>query len=160
MSIKNLKPNDPRYNNGSFEPQYPQKYVGKFPIYYRSGWEYKFMIYCDKNQNIVQWSSESIQIPYMSPIDQKQHIYNVDFWVVMKTGDTYKKYLVEVKPSKSLIPPTPIKDRKQTQKRVSNYIYEAKQYALNTAKFKYADMYAKQTGCQFIVLTEKELFLI
>ena len=50
---------------GRFVPTNPKKYKGNYTtIYYRSLWERKFMVYCDKNPNILQWGSEEIYIPY------------------------------------------------------------------------------------------------
>src|SRR5574343_576078 len=157
MSIKNVKPTNERFKQGYFSPVNPSKYSGDFPIIYRSSWERKFMDYCDLNENVLSWASEKVQIPYISPIDNRTHTYNVDFWVVIKTEEKYKKFLVEIKPSSSLKSPKPITGR-QTEKKVNSYIYEATQFALNKAKFTYADIYAKERGCEFVVLTEKELF--
>jgi len=50
---------------GKYTPENPRKYKGKTEnIIYRSLWERKFMVFCDKNPNVIQWSSEEIIIPY------------------------------------------------------------------------------------------------
>ena len=55
---------------GKFQPKNTQKYVGNpTNIVYRSLWERKFMIYCDTNENILEWGSEELAIPYRSPVD-------------------------------------------------------------------------------------------
>ena len=55
---------------GKYQPSYPKKYKGDpTNIVYRSLWERKFMVYCDKNENIIEWQSEEFCIPYRSPID-------------------------------------------------------------------------------------------
>ena len=44
---------------GKYKPSYPKKYKGDpTNIVYRSLWERKFMVYCDKNQNVLEWQSE------------------------------------------------------------------------------------------------------
>ena len=62
-----------------------------------------------------------------------------------------KKYLVEIKPSKQTKPPT-TKYRKRR-----HLLYEQKAYVTNQAKWKAARKYSKKIGCEFIILTEKEL---
>ena len=55
---------------GRYIPSKPQKYKGDSSnIIYRSLWERKFMVYCDRNDNILEWGSEEIIIPYRSPLD-------------------------------------------------------------------------------------------
>ncbi len=57
---------------GRYQPSYPRKYKGNpSNIIYRSLWERKFMVYCDLNENILEWGSEEIIIPYKSPLDKK-----------------------------------------------------------------------------------------
>ena len=46
---------------GKYQPSYPKKYKGDpTNIVYRSLWERKFMVYCDKNENILEWGSEEV----------------------------------------------------------------------------------------------------
>ena len=67
---------------GKYQPSYPKKYKGDPKnIVYRSLWERKFMVYCDKNENILEWQSEEFCIPYRSPIDNKIHRYFPDFFI-------------------------------------------------------------------------------
>ena len=54
--------------NGKYEIQNSAKYVGNGIPRYRSGWELSFMRFCDNNDHILQWASESIAIPYRNPI--------------------------------------------------------------------------------------------
>ena len=59
------------------------------------------MVYCDKNQNILEWASEEIAIPYRSPIDNRVHRYFPDFYMKVKeTNGKIKNYVIEVKPAK------------------------------------------------------------
>ena len=57
---------------GKFRPSNRKKYRGDITkIVYRSLWERKFMVYCDTNPDIVEWGSEEIIIPYISPESQR-----------------------------------------------------------------------------------------
>ncbi len=58
------------YRQGIFEPTNKNKYKGsKLPVF-RSSWELKFMRFCDMNENVVSWGSESLKIPYWSPVER------------------------------------------------------------------------------------------
>lgn len=45
----------------------------------RSSWETKFSMWVDNNPAVIEWGSETIIIPYVSPIDNRGHRYYVDF---------------------------------------------------------------------------------
>lgn len=139
---------------GKFNPSFPKKYIGNpSNIVYRSLWELKFLKYCDTNENILEYASEELAIPYRSPIDGRIHRYFPDAYIKVKESDgSIKKYLIEIKPYKQTIPPT--KPKKQTK----GYIYEAYEYAKNQSKWEAAIEYCKDKGWTFKVITEKELF--
>ena len=138
---------------GKYYPSFPRKYKGDpTNIIYRSLWERKFMVYCDKNQNILEWSSEEIAIPYRSPIDNRVHRYFPDFYMKVKeTNGKIKNYVIEVKPAKQTIPP------KKPKRQTKGYIREAFEYARNQAKWKAAREYCADRMWEFKVITEKEL---
>jgi hypothetical protein len=138
---------------GRYQPSYPKKYKGNFTnIIYRSLWELKFMKYCDSNDNILEWGSEEIALPYISPIDNKMHRYFPDFYIkVRESNGMIKKYLIEVKPKKQTIEPIPQK------KKTKGYIYEVYEYAKNQAKWEAAKEFCKDRKWEFKVLTENEL---
>ena len=138
---------------GKYYPSFPRKYKGDpTNIIYRSLWERKFMVYCDKNQNILEWASEEIAIPYRSPIDNRVHRYFPDFYMkVRETNGKIKNYVIEVKPAKQTKPPT--KPKRQTK----CYIREAYEYARNQAKWKMAKEFCADRQWEFKVVTEKEL---
>ncbi len=138
---------------GKYYPSFPRKYKGDpTNIIYRSLWERKFMVYCDKNQNILEWASEEIAIPYRSPIDNRVHRYFPDFYMkVRETNGKIKNYVIEVKPAKQTKPPT--KPKRQTK----GYIREAYEYARNQAKWKMAKEFCADRQWEFKVVTEKEL---
>ena len=110
---------------GKYYPSFPRKYKGDpTNIIYRSLWERKFMVYCDKNQNILEWASEEIAIPYRSPIDNRVHRYFPDFYMKVKeTNGKIKNYVIEVKPAKQTKPP------KKPKRQTKGYIREAYEYA-------------------------------
>ena len=138
---------------GKYYPSYPRKYKGDpTNIIYRSLWERKFMVYCDKNDSILEWASEEISIPYRSPIDNRVHRYFPDFYMKVKErGGKVKRYVIEVKPAKQTKPP--VKPKRQTK----GYIREAYEYAKNQAKWKMAREFCADRQWEFKVVTEKEL---
>ena len=138
---------------GKYYPSFPRKYKGDpTNIVYRSLWERKFMVYCDKNQNILEWASEEIAIPYRSPIDNRVHRYFPDFYMKVKeTNGNIKNYVIEVKPAKQTIPP------KKPKRQTKGYIREAYEYAKNQAKWKMAKEFCADRQWVFKVVTEKEL---
>ena len=138
---------------GKYYPSYPRKYKGDpTNIIYRSLWERKFMVYCDKNDNILEWASEEIAIPYRSPVDNRVHRYFPDFYMKVKErGGKVKRYVIEVKPAKQTKPP--VKPKRQTK----GYIREAYEYAKNQAKWKMAREFCADRQWKFKVVTEKEL---
>ena len=138
---------------GRYSPSYPRKYKGNpSNIIYRSLWERKFMVYCDLNENILEWGSEEIAIPYRSPIDNRIHRYFPDFYVKLKeTTGKIKKYIIEVKPKKQLKPP------KKPKRQTKGYLYEMKTYAVNQAKWKAAKEFCDDRKIEFKIITEVEL---
>ena len=138
---------------GKYQPSFPRKYKGDpTNIVFRSLWERKFMVYCDKNANVLEWASEEIAIPYVSPVDQKPHRYFPDFYMKVKeTGGIIKKYVIEVKPLKQCSPP------KKPKRQTKGYIREAFEYAKNQAKWKEAREWCADRQWEFKVVTEKEL---
>ncbi len=138
---------------GKYQPSFPRKYKGDpTNIVFRSLWERKFMVYCDKNANVLEWASEEIAIPYVSPVDQKPHRYFPDFYMKVKeTGGIIKRYVIEVKPLKQCSPP------KKPKRQTKGYIREAFEYAKNQAKWKEAREWCADRQWEFKVVTEKEL---
>ena len=138
---------------GKFTPSHSNKYKGDSRnIIYRSLWELKFMKWCDRNANILEWGSEEFFIPYISPLDNRPHRYFPDFYMKIKESDgKTKKYIIEVKPMKQCIPPTKGKKQKRT------FIREVAEYAKNQAKWKAARSFCEMRQLNFKVVTEKEL---
>lgn len=152
MSIKKVRP-DSNYKGGVYTPLNPSKYVGPTPIIYRSNWEKKYCIYCDNNDNILQWSSEPFAIEYYNPLTKKNHKYYPDFWVkILKTDGTTKQLLVEIKPKTYL--KKPIEPKRKTVQAVKNYKYLVESYVKILAKAKAAKRFAKDRNMEYIILTE------
>jgi hypothetical protein len=138
---------------GKYQPSFPKKYKGDpTNIVYRSLWERTFMKYCDTNDNVLEWFSEEIAVPYRSPIDNKIHRYFPDFYIKVKESNgSIKKYIIEIKPKKQTIEPIPQK------RKTKGYIYEVYEYAKNQAKWKAAEEWCADRGYEFKVLTEDDL---
>lgn len=138
---------------GKFKPTNTKKYKGNpTNIIYRSLWERKFMVYCDLNENILEWGSEEFWIPYRSPLDNRVHRYFPDFWIKYRTKDgTIKKSIIEVKPLKQT------KEPKPRAKKTKSYLYEVQEYVRNQAKWEAAREYCKDKLWEFKILTEEEL---
>jgi hypothetical protein len=141
---------------GLFIPKNPQKYLGNVhQIVYRSSYELRFMKWCDLNENVLQWGSEEIVIPYTSPLDGKIHRYFVDFFIKIRNRDNnIKKYLIEVKPYR--FTQEPVAPQRKTKK----FISEVYQWAVNNAKWDAAKKIAKNNGWEFMLITEKDLGLL
>ena len=138
---------------GKYYPSYPKKYKGDpTNIIYRSLWERKFIEYCDKKTKILEWGSEEIALPYISPHDSRVHRYFPDFYIkVQENTGKIKRYLIEVKPLKQTTKP------KKPKRQTKGYIREAFEYARNQAKWKAAREYCADRMWEFKVITEKEL---
>ena len=139
---------------GTFLPKNPSKYNGNSKnIIYRSNWELRVMKYFDDHPNVIWWASEELTIPYVSPIDNKTHRYFPDFIVKMRLKDgKVTTYILEVKP----LAQTKMPVQKRKTKR---FIQEAATYAINQEKWRAADLFCREHGWQFKVITEKELGL-
>jgi hypothetical protein len=138
---------------GKFRTANPKKYKGDINnIVYRSLWELRFMKWCDTNESVIEWGSETVIVPYISPLDRGIHRYFVDFYIKIKTKDgAIKKYLVEIKPERFTKPPDIPK------KKTKRFIDEVFQYSVNDAKWKAAFEFCKDRNMEFIILTEKDL---
>ena len=140
---------------GIFVPRNPKKYKGNniHQITFRSGWELKVMTHFDVNPNVLEWSSECVVVPYISPIDQRTHRYFPDFLAKLRKKDgSIKTYLYEVKPHAQTIEP-------QKKSRITKkYINEVYTWGVNSSKWQAAMQYCDKMGWEFAILTEKDLF--
>ena len=138
---------------GWFTPKNPKKYKGDSAnIVYRSSWELRVMKYLDENDNVLWWASEELPIPYRSPIDQQVHRYFPDFIARIRQKDKEITVVMEVKPHKQTQLPT---QKRRTQK----FLQEVATYAVNQEKWRAADLFCKEHGWKFMLITEKEIGL-
>ena len=142
---------------GRFKPINYKKYKGDpTNIIYRSLLERRFMVYCDTHPAILEWSSEEVVIPYVSPLDNRYHRYFVDFY--MKYKDKYgnvKSALIEIKPHSQTEPPK----KKETPKGkpTRRFLNEVATYSVNQAKWKAATEYCLDRNWEFKIITDKHL---
>ena len=136
-----------KFAQGPYTVKNIAKYVGRGTPRYRSGWEHAFMRFCDNNEHILQWASESISIPYRNPITGKQSIYVPDFLITYRTRDNrMAAELIEIKPKKQSV----VESKSSNKERAV--------VAVNYAKWDAATKWAKRNGLVFRVVTEDQLF--
>lgn len=142
-------------NPVQYKPKNPLKYRGNpNAIWSRSSWETKFMIYLDKNPNVLYWNSEDIKIKYFSTTDQKIRTYHMDFWMRYVHQDgSIKTALIEIKPYAQTVPP-----KRGRRKKIETYLTEEKTFRVNQDKWKAAADFAAKHGWDFNVVTEYELY--
>lgn len=139
-------------NQGYFHPVNESKYIGDVTkIIFRSGWEFKFLQFCDVNDNIIRYSSEAVQVPYIDPFDKKVHRYYIDMFIEMRCSDgSIAKWLLEIKPDKYTKIPLPPK--KKTKKAIEAYEYHKRMTLINIEKFKAAKYWSEQLGAKFGII--------
>ena len=143
-----------------YKPVNKEKYISNPPYAVcRSSWETIFCRWCDNNPAVIQWSSESISIPYIDKTSRdfkglpKKRKYYPDFLCNIIDGHgVITTWLVEIKPKKECSPPLT-----RGNKSKKTMIYEQKTWAVNSAKWKSAEAYCKRKGWVFKILTEREL---
>ena len=137
-----------KFARGKFTPKNPGKYVGNKVPTYRSSWEWSFMNFCDTNESIQKWASEAIQIPYRDPLTGRQTIYVPDFFIQYadKQGKTHVE-LIEIKPASQAI-----------LERVGKSKYNQAQFIKNQAKWAVANIWCRQQGLKFRIVSENDLF--
>jgi hypothetical protein len=134
-------------------PKNPSKYKGDVNnIWIRSSWEKVLLKWMDSNPNVIEYSSEELKIPYISPIDNRYHNYYPDMIAKIKSKGKIITYVIEVKPFNQTFEP------KVRKKMTKQYIHEVYTWGINSAKFKAAKDFCKKNGWIFRILTEKDLF--
>jgi hypothetical protein len=105
------------------------------------------MKFCDSNDHVLQWASESIQIPYRHPLTGKQTIYVPDFLITYRTrNNTMRAELIEIKPKKQSV----VESKMSSKDRAV--------VAINYAKWAAATAWSKRQGITFRVITEDDMF--
>lgn len=141
------------YYKGRFSPKNPKKYRGDpTNIIYRSLWELRVMKWLDEKESVIEWQSEEIAIPYISPLDKRPHRYFPDFVAKIRQADgSVKTMLLEVKPHAQTREP------KRSKRKTKQYINEVTTWGVNQAKWKSAKEFCDDRGWSFMLITEKEL---
>lgn len=136
-----------KYAQGKYTVRNPEKYIGTKQPTYRSSWEMSFMLFCDNNPSVLQWASESIQIPYRNPLTGKNTIYVPDFFIYYQdaNGKNHGE-LIEIKPSKE----TSMTEAKSSRDKAMAIV--------NAAKWQAAQAFCSRQGLKFRVVTEQQLF--
>ena len=136
-----------KYANGKYTVKNPEKYMGKRSPTYRSSWEFAFMNFCDNNPAVLNWTSESVKIPYYNPVSGKNTIYVPDFLIVyVDANQKQHTEVVEVKPSTEV-----------TMESARSY-RDKLSVAINMAKWAAADAWARANNMRFRVITEYDIF--
>ena len=144
---------------GKFKPKNPNKYKGNpTNIIYRSLLERRFMVYLDNTPSVLQWSSEEITIPYVSPLDNRVHRYFPDFYMKYKNKDAMiVEDLIEIKPSKYCKPPDPKRKLTKTGRTSKRYLKEVNTYIINDAKWQQAVKFCEERKWGWRIITEKDI---
>ena len=130
---------------GKYKIKNPNKYLGNpTNIIYRSLMERRFMEWCDSNDKCYKWSSEEVVIPYISPIDNKQHRYFPDFLIQTPKG----WFLIEVKPLTQSRPPKKLVVENLELKKKRRYIKSVQTWLVNEAKWK-CNQSLREEGLEF-----------
>ena len=136
-----------RWAQGDYTILNREKYAGNGTPRYRSGWELSFMKFCDSNDHVLQWASESIAIPYRHPLTGKMTQYIPDFLITYRTRDnTIKAELIEIKPKKQSVIESKMSNRDRAV------------VAINYSKWAAAQKWCNQHGLTFRVITENDMF--
>ena len=135
------------FRQGSYQPRNKEKYVGKGIPRYRSGWELSFMTFCDNNDHVINWASESIAIPYRHPLTGKMSTYVPDFLVMYRgPNNTTRAEVIEIKPKNQSL----VESKMNNQQRAV--------IAVNYAKWAAAQKWCAQQGLTFRVINEDMIF--
>lgn len=129
-----------RFYTGDYYPRNKHKYIGEYPITYRSGYERAFMVILDFDETVKNWDFECIKIPYKHKEDNKNYL--PDFLVNYHDGKTV---LFEVKP---------LKEAEEAINAMSKGYFDN----MNAAKWRSAMKYCRERDIIFTIKTEKGIF--
>lgn len=135
------------FMQGYYKVKNADKYIGNRSPYYRSSWELAVCRMCDNHPNILEWSSESLKIPYRHPLTHKVTVYVPDFLVLFEDNKGNRRAEVwEIKPSSQ----TYLESAKREKDKLA--------VAVNAAKWKAAQQWCSRKGLVFKVITEQSIF--
>lgn len=135
--------------SGIYKVKNREKYQGDAGnIVYRSSWEKRAFEWCDRNKDVVKFSSEEVIVPYWFAGDKKWHRYFVDLKIVMKDGTVR---LIEIKPKAQTMKP------KFPGRKTKRYLTEAIGFVKNQNKWEAAEKYARDRNWTWEIWTEDTL---
>lgn len=137
-----------KWEQGTYQVQNREKYVGNKLPTYRSSWEKRFCIFCDSHPSIKKWSSENLKIPYFNPLTNRTAYYIPDFLIqyVDSEGVEHTE-MIEIKPRSQ----TTFESAGRSKKNQAAVI-------LNSEKWKAAQEYCDRRGIRFKILNEDQIF--
>jgi hypothetical protein len=137
-----------KFSKDFYKIKNPEKYVGSKTPMYRSSWEMTFMMFCDNNPSIQEWSSEPVKIPYRDPLTGKQTVYVPDF-LISYIDKNMKKHveLIEIKPANQML-----------KEKVGKNPYNQAQWIKNQAKWASANEWCKRQNIKFRIINENDIF--
>jgi hypothetical protein len=105
------------------------------------------MQFCDNNNHVLQWASESITIPYRHPLTGKMTNYIPDFLITYQgsNGKTVGE-LIEIKPRKQSVIEGKMSERDRAIVAINHYKWDA------------AYKWARRNGLTFRVINEDQIF--
>jgi hypothetical protein len=120
---------------GRFKPRQHHKLLNKGKaVTYRSMWERKVMLYCDRSTAVLKWGSEVVGIRYHDSTKDKWRTYYPDVLIVYRDEHNRINHkIVEIKPASQC------------------------SWQINRDKWLAARQYCDSMGYIFQVLTEKEI---
>jgi len=128
----------------------PEKYRGDpDKINLRSSWEVNFARWCERDPDVLEWSSEELAIRYRSPGTLKVRRYYPDFVVTRRGADGEETSIVEIKPRYQTEPPS-------GKGGFISRLKAKKRYRINCAKWKAAEKHAQKRGWKFEIVTEDD----
>jgi hypothetical protein len=105
------------------------------------------MRFCDSNDHIISWSSESLVIPYINPLTGKKTRYIPDFLIQYRNKhNKVVTELIEIKPKKQSVLESKANNRDRAI------------VAVNYAKWAAAQKWCQRNGLTFRVITEDDIF--
>lgn len=147
-----------KFKQGYYKIKNVHKYMGNpTDIVYRSSWEYKFMLYCDLNEGVLKWVSESFKIPYIDYMGHSR-TYIPDFYLETrnkKNPELMNRFLVEIKPAKET--KEPIIPNNISEKKLKSLEYDLAVWQKNKYKWTFAKEWCKARDIQFWLVTEENL---
>ena len=107
----------------------------------------RLCVFCDSNDHIISWSSESLVIPYVNPLTGKKTRYIPDFLIQYRNKhNKVVTELIEIKPKKQSVLESKASNRDRAI------------VAINYAKWAAAQKWCQRNGLIFRVITEDDIF--